>query len=82
MGVVSDGNCYGFPEGVVCSAPVRSEGGEWKVMQDFHLTPTIQVKSHILIPCYNYHLSPLPVSASSAEGLSVTRIRPGLETCH
>lgn len=47
VGVVSDGNCYGFPKGVVCSAPVRSEGGEWKVVPDLHLTSTIQVKSQI-----------------------------------
>ena len=43
MGVVSDGDCYGFPVGVVCSVPVRSEGGEWKVVQGIELTPAIQV---------------------------------------
>ena len=43
VGVVSDGNCYGFPVGVVCSVPVRSEDGEWKVVQGIELTPEIQV---------------------------------------
>ena len=41
---MSDGeNCYGFPVGVVCSVPVRSEGGEWKVVHGLELTPTVQV---------------------------------------
>ena len=50
VGVVSDGNCYGFPVGVVCSVPVRREAGEWTIVSDLELTPTIQVTLHILLP--------------------------------
>ncbi|CAI8057484.1 Putative malate dehydrogenase 1B, partial [Geodia barretti] len=42
VGVVSEGDCYGFPEGVVCSVPARREGGEWKVVQGLEPTPNIQ----------------------------------------
>ena len=42
--MVSDGNCYGFPVGVACSVPVRSEGVEWHVVRDLELTPAIQVR--------------------------------------
>ena len=45
MGVVSDGDCYGFPVGVVCSVPVKSEDGEWKVVRGIELTPAIQVNT-------------------------------------
>lgn len=44
VGVISDGNCYGFPEGVACSVPAKCEGGEWKVVRDLQLSPTIQVE--------------------------------------
>ena len=43
MGVVSDGDCYGFPVGVVCSVPVRSESGQWEVVKGLTLTPDVQV---------------------------------------
>ena len=46
MGVVSDGDCYGFPVGVACSVPVRRESGEWKIVPGLELSPAIQV-SHI-----------------------------------
>ena len=45
MGVVSDGELYGFPVGVACSVPVRSEGGEWEVVRDVHISPAIQVRN-------------------------------------
>ena len=32
MGVVSDGSCYGIPEGIVYSMPVTIKDREWKVV--------------------------------------------------
>ena len=32
MGVISDGNKYGVPEGVIYSVPLTVQGGEWKIV--------------------------------------------------
>lgn len=32
MGVISDGNFYGVPEGLIFSFPLNTENGEWKVI--------------------------------------------------
>lgn len=33
MGVISDGNSYGIPEGLIYSFPVRIENGDWKIVE-------------------------------------------------
>ena len=38
MGVMSDGNPFGVPDGLFCSFPVRcTVGGEWVYDEGFHL---------------------------------------------
>ncbi len=32
MGVISDGNKYGAPEGIIYSFPLTVQGGEWKIV--------------------------------------------------
>ena len=48
VGVVSDGNCYGFPEGVACSVPVRCEEGAWRVVRELEITAAIEVSKSLL----------------------------------
>ena len=43
VGVVSDGDCYGFPKGVVCSVPARCVEGEWKVVKGIQLSEEMEV---------------------------------------
>ena len=31
-GVLSDGNPYGLPSGLVCSFPLRSDGNKWEIV--------------------------------------------------
>ena len=33
MGVISDGNTYGVPEGLVFSFPIVIENGNWKIKE-------------------------------------------------
>lgn len=39
MGVISDGNTYGVPEGLMFSFPVSiAAGGEWTIMKDLEIS--------------------------------------------
>ncbi len=49
MGVASDG-CYGVPEGLVCSFPVRTDGkGDYDIVADLGLSPFAQEKIEISV---------------------------------
>ncbi|MGH9122883.1 MAG: malate dehydrogenase [Acidimicrobiales bacterium] len=43
MGVASDGS-YEVPEGLVCSFPVRTQGGEWRVVDGLELDAASQAR--------------------------------------
>jgi malate dehydrogenase len=37
MGVISDGNTYGAPEGLIYSFPLQIQGGEWKIVEGLEI---------------------------------------------
>lgn len=47
MGVVSDGNKYGVPEGLVYSFPCTVANGQWKIVNDLPLDDTAKSKLEI-----------------------------------
>jgi malate dehydrogenase len=42
MGVLSDGNPYSIPNGLLFSFPVTCHGGQWKIMEGLTITPHIR----------------------------------------
>jgi malate dehydrogenase len=37
MGVISDGNSYGVPEGLIYSFPLEIKAGEWKIVEGLEI---------------------------------------------
>jgi len=44
MGVMSDGNTYGVPEGLIYSFPVVCEGGKWKIVNGHEINEFSRAK--------------------------------------
>jgi len=44
MGVISDGNSYGVPAGLMFSFPLTCEGGEWKVVEGLEISEFSRAK--------------------------------------
>lgn len=42
MAVISDGNPYGIPDGLMFSFPVRCSAGEWKIVEGLEIAPRMR----------------------------------------